>query len=441
MTILGVTKVSAISAVITSTYSAITGSQGLPGLKELTLTIEQQLRSLQETVLVSNERLAEKLDTLTRDVDFLSHTIAAQPKINDAYLALMLRFDEAASKLKKIRKQLRRGSKISSELIEIFNLTDLFTLATLERSNVHKCERTSESSLRLDVSFLRYSENVEILRADPFSYTSVEEGGVCKYEYTGPEYVLHNKSSDCIRPLLTGEVIDDIVLGDGCNIRQPMSSNDTYSQKSCVKMTNEDLTAPAVQIKYNGQLIHINCQGRYITIDQTKSECPNNIFTIDASKTFTIDDYTYTHEASFIERPLIDYSVPTKINLKLGTAHKTFRSLSAEEVMKIRNEQHSLKRKTLAEELSNNPKIGPFASAIHGYVDQIGEYLALMIFFFLFILYVKSRATRQAVPTAVALLMLSTSIMASDQHLIEVRLNRQQTTNEISRHQKFIIDN
>lgn len=435
--------VAAVSAIFATAYSRIRENQidqELRSLKSLTMELDRQVELQRDSIIVSNERMTSRINSLEKDVDLLAATINAQPEINDAYTQVTIRFDEVKLRLKNIKRALKIGSKVPYDLLDLFNISDLATPDTLEHSTVHTCRTISTIEIKLNIALLKISENIEILKADPFTYWTVDNNLMCKMVYVGQDYILYNHTSNCARFLIEGEVTDSVVLGDGCSSRRAVSKNKTYEMQTCQKVSRNNVASPPVQIKHHGQKVYINCQGHYITIDGERKECPNNIFTINEEKTFIIDDYHYVHESSNIIRPTIDYSVPTKINLLLGTANTEFKSLTAEEISKLQDEANSEIRRTLTEELTNDSvDIVTISSTIHKGVDFIGEYLAILIAFFLLYICLKSRVMR-GTTTTISLLMVC-PLISAHVHVLEIRPTREQATIDIHNHQTYIKNN
>lgn len=438
-------SIAAVSAIIASgffTLGDVSSSHRVRDIAALTKELDDEIRALKYTILISNDKISDKINQLERDVEFIAATLQAQPEISDTLSYIVQQFREVHLKLRAIKKHLITETSVPAQLLELFNITELATDATLQHSMIHRCYRTEQDQVKLQLSLLMFSEKVKILRADPFSYWSLKNGKLCKFVYQGPEYILYNQTSNCFNPLLTGEITDNILLGGGCEFRKPkLIANNTYGVDTCQNIGEEDFKLSPVQIKHSGQFVHINCQGRFITIEGIKSPCPNHIFTLKEGKSFVIDDYHYHHEATNITRPLLDYSIPNKINLMMDTAHTQFTSLTAEEVEHLQNRAASGKRAELTEILNEKPSwIATFISKVIALVDMCGETIAVLILFFLVILYFRGRRNRPEVIHLSSLLLLIGAVAAAE-HLIIIESTANSATKEIQAHQEYIKTN
>lgn len=66
-------------------------------------------------------------------------------------------------------------------------------------------------------------------------------------------------------PLLQEELIDSLIMTEGCVHRKAMDVTKAYEATNCKKLTT-NITLPKIQLKHNGEKLLVNCQGRHITL-------------------------------------------------------------------------------------------------------------------------------------------------------------------------------
>lgn len=413
----------------------------IENLKELTLQLDKQLDLLRTSVITSNTLISAEVTEIKKNLVLLSELISATPEMIDSLGELSYKFHEVQSLLKQVKKKISIGSPVPIELLELFNLTDFVTESTLTHSAITQCQTLEDNNISMNLAILNISEGVDILRADPFTYWSASNGSNCRYVYSGPEYILYNISADCARPLHSGEIIDNTLLGLGCTTREPIKHLQVYEAETCIHNNKSNLEAPKIQIKHHGQRLYVNCQGHFIIIDGSKLECPNHVFALMEDHAFSISEYSYSHHTTIVGKPKVSYVAPSKINLMLGTASTEFKSLSAEEIQRLQTEAESAKRKSLTEELTKGPsKFDASIRAFNSIIDSIGEYVAVTCALVMLVLFVKGKLAKKARASATAtmvILMVLNGVLAYD-HLIPHPKNMEEANSEIRVHQAFM---
>lgn len=353
--------IAAVSAVVLTAHRIYSDQKensdrhDLKILKQLTLELENRVDQMTKTIIISNNRVEEKLNDVSGDLEFVGAVVDILPEINDAYNQIHLRFDETRSSLRSLKGKLKAGNEVPRALLQLFNLEDQATATTIQHSTVSKCQAVSQSHVHLEIALLRFSDDVEILQADPFFYWSQVNEELCKFVYKGPEYVIYNKSSNCIGSVMKEDITDNILLGTGCKTRKSVLGTKQHEPEICLKLDPEEPLVPKSQVKRNGNMIYINCQGRYITINKEKQTCPNHVFSLQRTQEWSLDDYSWTYERTNVSSPNIDYGVPGRINIYLGLTNVNFQSLTADDISEMTGLASAEKRKKLKEELAKGP--------------------------------------------------------------------------------------
>lgn len=174
---------------------------------------------------------------------------------------------------------------------------------------------------------------------------------MCNFRHTGPEYVLYDSTADCVRLLLSEEIIDDIIINEVCRLRRPINNNKYYEPFECKKLNKTYTFTPKIQIKHNGQQIQVNCYGHFIKINGTNRSFPNYVFGIEYNTEFTINDFTYKSEHITMTRNVMKLDIPEKINLHFGTSKTEFHTLTTEEIYQLNDAARETKKKQIPDNL------------------------------------------------------------------------------------------
>lgn len=291
-------------------------------------------------------------------------------------------------------------------------MTTLSSSATLKHSVVHRIQ-IEDDELKVQFTIPTISKNIVILHAEPFTYYAVEDNQYCLFKYSGPEFMMHNQTSECLRPLFADEIVNDIAVGEGCQHRQTFDDTKRFEAHDCHKLSKHNITRPRVQLKHDGMHLRINCQGHNVKIGNLTQGCPNHVFAVKDETSFEIDGFNYKFERSRLVMPAITYEHSVKINLQLGIAQVRFASLTTEdlhelEVASKKTKATQLKMKLVTDEddssIFSTNIIGSF---IHEIVKQLGGYVAIAVAFFILYIAIKSCQTRRGNHGVAAMVILT----------------------------------
>ena len=112
------------------------------------------------------------------------------------------------------------------------------------------------------------------------------------------------------------------MLSEGCQGHRELDGAKMFEPFGCQK-TN--LTKPRVQLKFDVQILRVNCQGHRIFINGQKRGCPNYVFGLSEDTTFDIDGLEYRHERISISREAVHLDLPERLNLQLGISKVVIR--------------------------------------------------------------------------------------------------------------------
>lgn len=233
------------------------------------------------------------------------------PQIQDALFQAFITIHEAKQHLEKLKEELMIGGEVPLTLLHLFGLTSLASKGTLKFSRV-KHYSIQDNQMEVEISLLTVSSRVDVLKADAFTYLAIDNGLMCQFRYSGPEYVLYNHTSDCVRPVLKAETIDGIVSTEKCVKRKAMAASKPFEPHDCKRMTLNEMKIPEVQLKHDGTTLRINCQGHTIVMNNRTYECPNHIFNVQDEQMVTIDGFSYRHESSHVSSTLGRFRSPNE---------------------------------------------------------------------------------------------------------------------------------
>lgn len=347
-------------------------------------------------MIVANKRISTVIDKIECDILFIGNLTTSQPKINDALFQTFIKMHDEKGRIEKLKDELKISGNVPIVLLEIFNLTHIIEHSTLRHSIVHHIEVLDEE-LNIRVTLLNISSNTQILKADPpsFSFYAIEDNMMCNFRCTGPEYVLYNSTADCIRPLLSEEIVDDIIIDEGCRQHRHPNNIKYYEPFECKQLNTSYTFAPKVQIKHNGQHVQINCYGHFIKINGTKLSCPNYVFGIEENTEFSINGFTYRSEHISMTRNRMKIDIGDKVNLHLGLSKIEFHTLTTEELQQLNDAAKETKNKQFTNSIIQHDDDKGFLSEIgdqiNNVIDIIGEYLSIVIAIFLLVLYLRAR--------------------------------------------------
>lgn len=231
-------------------------------------------------MILSNERISTVLNKVEKDIRLIGSTIEIQPQINDVMFQIFIKFSDEKKRIQRLRTELKIGAEVQTILIEMFNITKIPSHGTLKHSLVHDDEQEN-GDLTIKMTVMKVSEKVSVLKADPFSYYAIEDSKVCRFRYIGPEDVLYNHTSRCVKELYAEEISNDIIFSEGCIKRQPIEQLKRFEAQDCHKISRINVTKPRIQFKHNGHHLLINCQGHHIRIGNTTNGCPNFVFAVE----------------------------------------------------------------------------------------------------------------------------------------------------------------
>lgn len=125
----------------------------------------------------------------------------------------------------------------------------------------------------------------------------------------------------------------------------------------------------------------------------------------------------------------------------METDQVEFKSLTPEDIEKMRSETDSEGREAIQAKLKSGKSVmGKIGSYVWKGIDIVGETIAILTFFFLVAVFIRSNF-RRMVLTAVTALLLVSSLVGAQEHLVEYSLSRDAANLDIKYHQDYMMQN
>lgn len=224
-------------------------------------------------------------------------------------------FDSQANLLQEISSA-ARGRKIAPALNSQLNISSDFEKAT-NWSRLYDCNYQLVNKsliLELDFSIPILDQQVEIISLIPMDIYSMKndsdgEAEYCWNKYTGPRYMLHNKTNGCMTKLLENKVLNQAVRAQTCmeptgELYQSTSNAEFWTQEDCMK--NPTGTDSRIQIQELDGQLKIYCHPLEIEINGEILKCPELPFTIENHASFKVGNITHKGD-------LIDHSLTRQV--------------------------------------------------------------------------------------------------------------------------------
>ncbi len=140
-------------------------------------------------------------------------------------------------------------------------------------------------------------KNLSIVEADPFFLMVKESNQTCMITYHGAKNAMISMSEDCVHAVDMGKEPKGRIYYP--NLIKCRAQKNTGHEKECFSSSQclpskEGDEKSFVQLKAYNNKLHIYCPEQDITVSKTRVvKCPNKIFTLALTATFTLNNVTY----------------------------------------------------------------------------------------------------------------------------------------------------
>jgi hypothetical protein len=236
--------------------------------------------------------IASRVDVLTDDLNsFKEKTVELQ--FLTSYLTNRLM--EGRKVLKETGSHWSKG-KLTPDLFEFLNFTlPCAEECPIEHGNFHSCSLSVNRDEML-MEFVVPMVNPKLVRveADQFDLMARNETTTCRLKYVGPLVATISVEEDCVyetrmeRPLTNL----DLTILSSCKNNSFDESDQYYRIDRCKDSVAGD-EKEFIQVKFFNNEYHIYCYGSFYTIGNREVECPETVFALPLSLTFTLNDVIY----------------------------------------------------------------------------------------------------------------------------------------------------
>ena len=393
-----------VVAVIGVTAKAIADShsntQEIDSLKAKQIEAFERTKTLEENQIKIKEiitLLQDQVDGLGNKIQALTQSIQI---FKDVVPHFVVYVAHIASKLSIAKEKLIesdrswKDGKVNPKLLELFNITlPCWPECDLKFAEPRECLHNEEKrTIQLMFDIKSNKRNVSILTADPFTLYSIENKTyLCQIKYTGPSSVVYNEKNDCIIPLPTAPyTLNNLVVmpkTDKCQNNLPHNFTHKYWKFERCEQRHFISPDEVVQIKAVGDNNHIFCNGFKINLYNRTIDCPDFVFALPITTSFSIGSLNYETNDITIHTDLSfapDLSQRVNFQLMPDLHNLEFKDLSK----KVRSEINGL---IIPEHYDN----WEFASNKYGYGDVLLIILLVGITLFMaYLLYKKKLSNR-----------------------------------------------
>jgi len=250
-----------------------------------------QLGVLQEEV----RKLAKSLNEIISDVnDFKEKIIEVQYLVSYIVSRLLIGRGVVLN-----TKKLWKKKTMDDSLFEYLNFTlPCGSDCPVEYGEPKSCELDLEKhSLHLEFTVPVINPNLTIVESDPFFLMVKNENQTCRVEYHEPKNAMLSISDDCVHAMDMGTESRGRLYfpnSNKCQTRKASVMEKEWFGITTCNPTKDGDELAFVQIKANHNRLHIYCPGQNFTLGEKRVvQCPNKIFTLPLTATFTLNNVTY----------------------------------------------------------------------------------------------------------------------------------------------------
>jgi len=271
-----------------------------------------RLETRQKEMKVAMDELQRKVFLLNEEKNFLRMelrkvTSTIDQLIND-FRIFKERTVETQYLVSHLTSKLMEGKKILHDTEKVWKLGEMndnlfeylnFTMDCGEECPVdlgifHGCS-SKENEVTLEFSVPIVNINLTRLEADPFDLMVKKQNNTCSQKSTGPLYTVLSLHEDCIYETIMENPKGRIALASSlrCKNTTSFQTEESHFRTEECKASRLFDEREYIQVKIYNNMYYIYCPKSSYFIGKRKVECPNQVFTLPLSLTFTLNDVQY----------------------------------------------------------------------------------------------------------------------------------------------------
>lgn len=285
------------------TYSVIKTHETTINIQELASAQNEVKKFLEQSYKAFNttrntiQHITERIDAIELKLASLDKKIDSMPRITSLVYDYHDKFDDFSRHLHQIDGDVEYRH-ISPQLMDLVGNHTLWKEPASKWSTLTKCEHRSTKEGHFNIK-LRFTvpvrdESVRILREHSFRFWNYTNNVYCWMRYTGPKLVLHNMTNNCFLEIQSYWIDDQSLMGHNCaqeNLEIDRSRKSMFQQLKCKKEFTPSMDD--VQIQRDDGFVKTYCFGQNITIKNQVHPCPDKVFELPASESFSIGLFYY----------------------------------------------------------------------------------------------------------------------------------------------------
>jgi hypothetical protein len=277
---------------VTRTYEIETKEEELKktldDLEKQVFSGEKKLEFLQDEV----RKVTSILDQLVADF-----TLYREKVVELQYLIAYLtgKLMEGRKALHETEKAWKKG-ELNSDLFDFLN----FTLpcgdeCPLEHGIFHSCNvKDNKEEIFLDFSVPVINKKLTRIEAEPFVLMMKKNNSTCSLRYVGPKVATISVVEDCVYKthMETPKERVGFALTQSCSNSTLRDQEKMYQTEKC-RPSREGDEKDFLQVKIFDGKYHIYCPYSKYVIGKRVIDCPQRVFTLPLSLTFTLNEVEY----------------------------------------------------------------------------------------------------------------------------------------------------
>jgi len=276
----------------------------------------QETKFLQKEVM----KIASRIDQLVNDFNLFKEDVVELHYLISYLTSKLL---EGKRAIRDTEKSWKR-KEFSSEFFEYLNVTlPCKETCPLDKGIFHSCVMEKDrNGVMMDFAVPMISKNLTRVEADAFDLMIKQNNNTCRLTYNGVKVAILSIEEDCVYETHLENAVHKTALATSQKCKTDSTSNaenSNYRLQKCKTSVDGD-EKEFVQVKIYDGKYYVYCPGLYYILGKRSVKCPQSVFTLPLSLTFTLDNVEYRGNVlKVIYRELLDPLLSVHINWHLNT--------------------------------------------------------------------------------------------------------------------------
>ncbi|CAL8134718.1 unnamed protein product [Orchesella dallaii] len=207
------------------------------------------------------------------------------------------RLMEGKSVLKETGQKWKKG-ELSESFFDFINFTQpCGEQCPVSHGIFHSCQLSSNmKNVDMEYSLPVINRNLSIMEVDPFDLMLKKRNQTCRLKYVGPRLAIMSSTEDCIYAVQTEKApVGKLPLSSSLSCKPHLSfkkDDNMYRTETCKKSEEGDEHDYA-RVKVFDNKYFVYCPNGVYFLGKREVKCPNYVFTLPLSATFTLNNVEY----------------------------------------------------------------------------------------------------------------------------------------------------